>query len=66
MQSTLIVKLSPNVTDITETAKAPGRRADALSLINTLIGMKIDVNTAKPVLANNIGGLSGPAIRPIW
>ena len=62
----LIVKLSPNVTDITETAKAARQGgADALSLINTLIGMKIDVNTAKPVLANNIGGLSGPAIRPI-
>ena len=62
----LIVKLTPNVTDITETAKgAEDGGADAISLINTLLGMKIDINTRKPVLANNTGGLSGPAIKPI-
>ncbi len=62
----LIVKLSPNVTDITETAKAAeSAGADALSLINTLLGMKIDIKTRKPVLANKVGGLSGPAIKPI-
>ena len=62
----LIVKLSPNVTDIVEIAKAvEGAGADGLSLINTLVGMKIDVNTKKPVLANKIGGFSGPAIKPV-
>ena len=62
----LIVKLTPNVTDITATAKgAEDGGADAISLINTLLGMKIDVNTRKPVLANNTGGLSGPAIKPV-
>ena len=62
----LIVKLSPNVTDITEMAiSAESGGADALSLINTLIGMKIDINTKRPVLRNNIGGLSGPAVMPI-
>ena len=62
----LIVKLTPNVTDITQTAKgAEDGGADAISLINTLLGMKIDVNTRKPVLANNTGGLSGPAIKPV-
>lgn len=62
----LIVKLSPNVTDITQTALAAQKGgADALSLINTLLGMKIDVNTKRPILANNTGGLSGPAIKPI-
>ncbi|OQB14056.1 MAG: Dihydroorotate dehydrogenase B (NAD(+)), catalytic subunit [Firmicutes bacterium ADurb.Bin193] len=62
----LIVKLSPNVTDITEIAKAAENAgADALSLINTLLGMKIDVNTRRPVLANNTGGLSGPAVKPV-
>jgi len=62
----LIVKLTPNVTDITQTAKAvEDAGADAVSLINTLLGMKIDINTKRPVLANNTGGLSGPAIRPV-
>jgi len=62
----LIVKLSPNVTDITEMAKAAvAGGADALSLINTLTGMAIDINKRKPVLANIVGGLSGPAIKPV-
>jgi len=62
----LIVKLSPNVTDITEIAKAAeATGADGLSLINTLVGMKIDIKTRKPVLARGIGGLSGPAIKPV-
>ena len=62
----LIVKLSPNVTDITEIAKAAEEGgADAISLINTAIGMSIDLETRKPYLANNTGGLSGPAIKPI-
>ncbi len=62
----LIVKLSPNVTDITEIAKAAvASGADALSLINTLIGMKIDIHRRKPILNNKIGGLSGPAIKPV-
>lgn len=62
----IIMKLSPNVTDITETAKAAeAGGADALSLINTLTGMKIDVNRRNFVLANKTGGLSGPAIKPI-
>ena len=62
----LIVKLSPNVTDITATASAAiNGGADALSLINTFTAMAIDIEQRKPVLANNTGGLSGPAIRPI-
>ena len=62
----LIVKLSPNVTDIAEIARAAvAGGADALSLINTLQGMKIDVYRRKPVLANKIGGLSGPAVKPV-
>ena len=62
----LIVKLSPNVTDITEFARvAEGEGADALSLINTLLGMAIDIHRKKPRLANVMGGLSGPAIRPV-
>lgn len=62
----LIVKLSPNVTDITEIARAAvSGGADALSLINTLLGMKIDIHKRKPILANKMGGLSGPAIKPI-
>lgn len=62
----LIVKLSPNVTDITEIAKAvEAGGADALSLINTLIGMKIDIHKRQPVIANKIAGLSGPAIKPV-
>lgn len=62
----LIVKLTPNVTDIASIAKgAEDAGADGVSLINTLLGMKIDVHTRKPVLANNTGGLSGPAIKPV-
>jgi len=63
---TLIVKLSPNVTDVTVMAKAcADAGADALSLINTLTGMAIDIERRKPVLANITGGLSGPAIKPV-
>jgi dihydroorotate dehydrogenase (NAD+) catalytic subunit len=62
----LWVKLTPNVTDITEIARAAeGAGADALSLINTLRGMAIDVHSRTPVLTNVTGGLSGPAIRPV-
>ena len=62
----LIVKLTPNVTDICEIARAAEQGgADALSLINTLSGMRIDVKSRKHILANKIGGLSGPAILPI-
>lgn len=62
----LVVKLSPNVTDITAIAKAAeGAGADGLSLINTLLGMKIDINTRRPVLNNNVGGMSGPAVKPV-
>lgn len=62
----LLVKLSPNVTDIVEIAKAAENAgADALSLINTLRGMALDIKSRKPVLANITGGLSGPAIRPV-
>lgn len=62
----LIVKLSPNVTDITEMAKAAeAGGADALSLINTLLGMAIDIRSRRPILANVTGGLSGPAVKPV-
>jgi len=62
----MIVKLSPNVTDIRETARAAvGEGADMLSLVNTFVGMAIDVERRRPVLANVCGGLSGPAIRPL-
>ncbi len=65
-QKPLIVKLSPNVTDIAEIARSvEASGADAVSLINTVLGMRIDVNTFRPVLKNNVGGLSGPAILPI-
>ncbi|MFT8871418.1 MAG: dihydroorotate dehydrogenase [Sporolactobacillus sp.] len=60
------VKLSPNVTDIVAMARAvEAAGADGLTLINTLIGMRIDLRTGKPVLANGTGGLSGPAIKPV-
>ena len=60
------VKLSPNVTDIVEIAKAVEQAgADGLVLINTLMGMRMDLKTGKPVLANKTGGLSGPAIKPV-
>lgn len=62
----IIVKLSPNVTDITEMAKAAeAGGADCISLINTITGMKIDINKRKPYFENIIAGLSGPAIKPI-
>ncbi len=62
----LIVKLSPNVTDIAEIARAvEAAGADGISLINTLVGMKIDVHKRAPVLANKMGGFSGPAIKPV-
>lgn len=62
----VIMKLSPNVTDITEMARAAeAGGADALSLINTITGMKIDINRQKFVLANKTGGMSGPAIHPV-
>ena len=62
----LIVKLTPNVTNIAEIAKAvEDAGADGVSLINTLLGMKIDIDKRRPVLANNMGGLSGPAIKPV-
>lgn len=62
----LIVKLSPNVTDIVSIAKsAEDAGADAISMINTLTGMRIDINTRRPIIRNNTGGLSGPAVFPI-
>ena len=62
----LIVKLTPNVTDIVPIAKAAvDGGADALSMINTLVGMRIDIRTGEPILANRTGGVSGPAILPI-
>lgn len=62
----VMVKLSPNVTDITEIARAvEAAGADALSLINTLRGMRIDINTRRPVLKMNTGGMSGPAVLPV-
>ncbi|NDW17926.1 dihydroorotate dehydrogenase [Dysgonomonas sp. 216] len=63
---TLIVKLSPNVTDITQIAKAvEGEGADCLSLINTLLGMAIDINKRKPILSTVTGGLSGACVKPV-
>ena len=62
----LIIKLSPNVTDIASIAKAcEAEGADAVSLINTLMGMRIDLRRRKPVIANKTGGYSGPAIKPV-
>ena len=63
---TLIVKLSPNVTDITEIARAvEAEGADSISMINTLLGMAIDAEKRRPVLSTITGGLSGPAVKPI-
>lgn len=63
---TLIVKLSPNVTDITEIARAvEAEGADSISMINTLLGMAIDVKSRKPILSTITGGLSGPAVKPV-
>ena len=62
----VLIKLSPNVTDITEIARAcEAAGADGLTLVNTLLGMRIDLKTRKPVLANKTGGFSGPAIKPV-
>ena len=62
----VIIKLSPNVTDITEIAKAcEAEGADGVSLINTLLGMRINLKTGKPILANTMGGFSGPAVFPV-
>ncbi len=62
----LMVKLSPNVADIAEIARAAeAAGADALSLINTITGMRIDIDSRRPVLRNNVGGLSGPAVFPV-
>ncbi|MBR6872655.1 MAG: dihydroorotate dehydrogenase [Ruminococcus sp.] len=62
----LMVKLSPNVTSIVDIAKSvEAGGADAVSLINTLLGMRIDIKTRRPVLHNNVGGLSGPAVFPV-
>lgn len=62
----LIVKLSPNVTDITEIARAvESAGADAISMINTLTGMRIDIDTARPIIRNNTGGMSGAAVFPV-
>lgn len=63
---TLIVKLSPNVTDITEIARAvEGAGADSVSLINTMLGMAIDAEKRKPILSTITGGMSGPAVKPV-
>lgn len=63
---TLILKLSPNVTDITEIARAvEAEGADSISMINTLLGMAIDVKSRKPILSTVTGGLSGPAVKPV-
>lgn len=65
-KKTMIVKLSPNVTDITEIARAAeAEGADAVSLINTLLGMAIDINKRKPILSTITGGLSGPCVKPV-
>ena len=62
----VIVKLSPNVTDIVSIARAcEDAGADGISLINTMLGMRIDLRTRKPVIANKMGGFSGPAIFPV-
>lgn len=62
----IMIKLSPNVTNIAEIAKAvEAEGADAVSLINTLLGMRIDIRTKRPILHNNVGGLSGPAVLPV-
>lgn len=66
LQKTLIVKLSPNVTDITEIARAAENGgADSVSLINTLLGMAIDAERRRPILSTVTGGMSGAAVKPI-
>ncbi len=65
-QKPVIMKLSPNVTDITEIAKAvESEGADAISMINTITGMRIDIKTRRPILKNNTGGMSGGAVFPV-
>ena len=65
-QKPVFIKLTPNVTDIVEIAKAcEDAGADGISMINTLLGMRIDLKTKKPVIANKMGGFSGPAIKPV-
>lgn len=65
-KKTLIIKLTPNITDITLAAKVCEEEgADAVSLINTILGLAIDIKTKKPILKNNYGGLSGPSVKPI-
>lgn len=59
------VKLSPNVTNIVEMAKAIAEHADGITMINTLVGLRIDSKTGKPIISNVVGGLSGPAIKPV-
>ncbi len=62
----IIIKLSPNVTDIVSIAKAcEAEGADGISMINTMLGMRIDLRTKKPIIANKMGGFSGPAIKPV-
>ena len=62
----IIIKLSPNVTDIVTIAKAcEDAGADGVSLINTLLGMRIDLKSKRPVVANKMGGFSGPAVKPV-
>ena len=62
----VIIKLSPNVTDIVSIAKAcEAEGADGISMINTMLGMRIDLRTKKPIIANKMGGFSGPAIKPV-
>ena len=62
----IIIKLSPNVTDIVSIAKAcEAEGADGISMINTMLGMRIDLKTKKPIIANKMGGFSGPAIKPV-
>jgi dihydroorotate dehydrogenase (NAD+) catalytic subunit len=62
----IIMKLTPNVADISEIARAvESEGADGVSLINTLLGMRIDIHNRKPVLSNRMGGLSGPAVKPV-
>ena len=62
----IIVKLSPNVTDVTEIARAvEAEGADSVSLINTLMGMAIDIERRRPLLSISTGGLSGPAVKPV-
>ncbi len=59
------VKLSPNVTNIVEMAKAIAQYADGITMINTLVGLRVDEKTGKPIISNSVGGLSGPAIKPV-